>query len=134
MSDESRVDLRPAPTGYPIKLVRDGTPAVLNGSGEPGELWYGSVEEEDRMRWLRLKLAEELGEYLVDGGLDELADALAVIAALAVEHGTTLSSLVEGAETHPRGGFSAGVMMLGRHPEFDNQRAPARVEEGSVNG
>jgi predicted house-cleaning noncanonical NTP pyrophosphatase (MazG superfamily) len=111
-------ELTPAPKGYPIKLVRDRTAEILNGSGQPGALWY-EAGAEDRLRWLRLKLGEELAEYLVDGGLDELADVLAVVAALATEHGSNFAALIARMQADPRGGFFDGVMMLGRHPEFD---------------
>jgi predicted house-cleaning noncanonical NTP pyrophosphatase (MazG superfamily) len=112
--------LEPAPTGYPIKLVRDNTAAVVNGSGEPGELWYGPGTPLDHWRYLKLKLAEEVGEYLVDGGLDELSDVLAVIEGLAhVRYGMTLTELQEVFRTDPRGGFKQGVMMYGRHREYD---------------
>jgi predicted house-cleaning noncanonical NTP pyrophosphatase (MazG superfamily) len=123
----ARVDLKPAPTGYPIKLVRDGTPEVLNGSGEPGELFYGPLRG-DRMRWLRLKLAEEAGEYLVDGGIEELADVLAVVTALSEAHGVRFSELLARAAQHPRGGFADAVMMYGRHPEFDQPAEQGRSE------
>jgi predicted house-cleaning noncanonical NTP pyrophosphatase (MazG superfamily) len=115
--------LTPAPAGYPIKLVRDRTPEILNGTGEPGALFYGPATG-DRSRLLRLKLAEEVGEYLVDGGFGELRDVLAVVEALAAEHGSTLATLVQALRADPRGGFAEGVMMYGHHPEFDDQEAP----------
>lgn len=111
--------LTPAPEGYPIKLVRDQTPEILNGTGEPGDLWYGECPPGQRLRWLRLKLAEEVGEYLVDRGADELADVVAVVAALAEQHHLTLEQLLELAASDERGGFHDGVMMFGRHAEFD---------------
>lgn len=116
---ESATTLTPAPVGYPIKLVRDNTPQILNGSGEPGALWYGEATG-DRARWLRLKLAEEVGEYLVDGGFGELRDVLAVVIALtSVAHGRDYADLIQALNHDPRGGFEKGVMMYGHHPEFD---------------
>lgn len=112
--------LTPAPAGYPIKLVRDLTPSILNSTGDPGDLWYGPIPEgTDPMRWLRLKLVEEAGEYLVDGTIDELADLVAVVDALARLHGSSLDEVLDRAVNHDRGGFHAQVMMYGRHPEFD---------------
>jgi len=122
-------DLIPAPNGYPIKLVRDGTASVINGSGEAGELFYGPAKG-DTMRWLRLKLAEEVGEYLVDGGFDELADVQAVLEALSVAHGRSVEELRTAVESHPRGGFSEAVMMYGRHAEFDRSDPPPPGERG----
>lgn len=112
------MDLKPAKDGYPIKLVRDRTAEIINTSGEPGDLFYGGTKG-DIMRWLKLKLAEELGEYLVDGGIDELGDVLAVIEALAIQHGSSIYSLMERVQGDPRGGFHDAVMMYGRHEEFD---------------
>lgn len=111
--------LRPAPNGHPIKLVRDKTAEVVNPSGEPGSLYYGPGDPKERLRWLRLKLAEEVGEYLVDGGVDELADVLAVVQALSAEHDLPLSELLRLMLADERGGFLDGVMMYGRHEEFD---------------
>lgn len=113
--------MTPAPTGYPIKLVRDNTAQILNASGEPGDLWYGPAPD-DCSRWLRLKLAEEVGEYLVDGGVGELRDVLAVIEGLCQQvHGIALENLLDFLRADPRGGFRDGVMMYGHHAEFDGQ-------------
>jgi predicted house-cleaning noncanonical NTP pyrophosphatase (MazG superfamily) len=116
-------ELTPAPEGYPIKLVRDRTAKVINGSGKPGELFYGTLPE-DVGPWLRRKLMEGATEYLIDPGVDELADVLAVVEGLAARHGLTLDSLYEIATSDKRGGFLTGQMMYGRHPEFDDE--PAR--------
>lgn len=122
-STAQKSTLTPAPGGYPIKIVRDRTPDILNSTGEPGALWYGPAKG-DRSRWLRLKLAEEVGEYLVDGGFGELRDVLAVVAALACEHGSDLAGLLQAFKDDPRGGFEEGVMMYGHHPEFDDREVP----------
>lgn len=113
--------LTPAPSGYPIKLVRDNTPQILNGSGEPGALWYAETPTEmpAYLRMLRLKLSEEVGEFLVDGGFGELRDVLAVIEAFAVAMGSDLDGLVRALRDDPRGGFLRAVVMYGHHPEFD---------------
>jgi predicted house-cleaning noncanonical NTP pyrophosphatase (MazG superfamily) len=111
--------LQPAPDGYPIKLVRDRTPAIINASGEPGDLFYGPVPAGERHRWLRLKLAEEVGEYLVDGGPREIRDVFVVVLELALEHGMDLDRLMAAVRSDERGLFRDGVMMYGRHPEFD---------------
>lgn len=114
--------LTPAPAGYPIKLVRDRTAEIINASGEPGDLFYGPLANgEDSGVWLRRKLAEEISEYIIDPGLDELADALAVIEALAVEHGADFSTLVKRMQSDKRGGFLNHQMMYGRHEEFDSR-------------
>lgn len=109
--------LRPRPDGYPIKLVRDKTAAIINSSGRPGDLWYAELaDDESRMKWLRKKLVEEVAEYVVDGGDEELADVYAVVAALAALHDVDLPASLAG---DARGGFFDGVMMYGLHKEFD---------------
>lgn len=109
--------LRPRPNGYPIKLVRDRTAAIINATGEPGDLWYAELlDADERMAWLRKKLVEEVAEYVVDGGDDELADVYAVVLALEDLHGCTLTTMLH---SDVRGGFFEGVMMYGRHDEFD---------------
>ncbi len=115
-----KTDLNPAPDGYPIKIVRDGTPRVINSTGKPGELFYAAISQNlDRVEWLCRKLGEEVVEYLIGRTTGELCDVLAVIEALLIAHGETLDSALESLRTHPRGGFSHAVMMYGRHPEFD---------------
>lgn len=114
------VTLVPAPDGYPIKIVRDATAAIINESGEPGELWYEPLPAgSDRLPWLKKKLMEEVVEYLIDGDVDELADVVSVLRALAIQHNMSLEQLTELADADERGGFFYGVMMYGRHKEFD---------------
>lgn len=112
--------LRPAPDGYPIKLVRDQTEVIVNPSGVPGELWYGDAPPDaDVARLLRLKLAEEVGEYLVDANLKELLDVLAVVEALCITHDAALEGAIALMRGDPRGGFLSGRVMYGRHAEYD---------------
>lgn len=108
--------LTPAPNGYPIKLVRDRTTDII---GDEGRLFYDHIPAEERGPWLRKKLVEEVAEYLVDPGLDELADVYAVIEGLAVSHGISPRGLRDIADADQRGGFITGRMMRGHHPDFD---------------
>jgi predicted house-cleaning noncanonical NTP pyrophosphatase (MazG superfamily) len=112
-------DLTPAPRGYPIKLVRDRTPQIINATGKPGALFYDHIEPAQRARWLRRKLIEEAVEYMDSCEVDELADVLAVVEGLAATHELTLADLIARKNADPRGGFLTGVMMRGHHPEFD---------------
>ena len=118
-------ELKPAPNGYAIKLVRDNTPEIINSTGEPGELFYASVgHATNHLTFdvaLKAKLMEEVTEFLLaDGdGLDELTDVIAVVDALAYHKGSSLYKLMVNALDDPRGGFKKGLMMYGRHPEFD---------------
>lgn len=112
-------DLKPAPRGYPIKLVRDKTPDVINKTGKPGELFYAELGFVD-VDMLCKKLMEETAEYIITRGDDELLDIMAVIEALAIAHEwPSIEAFIEDMKSHPRGGFTKGVMMYGLHPEFD---------------
>lgn len=66
------MDLIPAPEGYAIKLVRDRTPGMINATGEPGELFYGACPPDRVDEFLKLKLGEEVTEFLVWPGRKEL--------------------------------------------------------------
>lgn len=126
-------DLVPAPDGYPIKLVRDLTPAIINSTGDPGDLFYAELPADEREEWLHKKLVEEVAEYVVKPSAKELGDVLAVVAALASFHTSELTRpgelldrdgavnrlYIDYVREHPRGAFEDGVMMYGRHPEFD---------------
>jgi predicted house-cleaning noncanonical NTP pyrophosphatase (MazG superfamily) len=112
-------ELAPAPHGYPIKLVRDKTTDVI---GDKGVLFYDNIPLGlERQEWLYKKLGEEVTEFLVKPGLDELADILSVIEALARYFDHTIDELAELAVTDPRGGFLEGRMMRGYHADFDGR-------------
>jgi len=103
---------------YPIKLVRDriedAAPNVLHGSIA---IW--SVGHTTHVKLLKKKLLEEVGEYLVDGGPDELADIMEVVEALAkVAEGVSRNSLddIKRQKVHERGGFMRGRVMYAELP------------------
>jgi predicted house-cleaning noncanonical NTP pyrophosphatase (MazG superfamily) len=89
---------------------------MINETGMPGELFYGPCPEDQIDHFLRLKLAEEVAEFLLDGGSKELGDVQSVIWAIEEREGWELE---EQELTHPRFGFQDHVMMYGRHKEFD---------------
>lgn len=109
--------LTPAPRGYPIKLVFDKTPEIINSSGEPGKLFYHKLDDYTEL-WdaLQHKLGEEVTEFLINGTSSELVDIYAVVMALAKLLAVDLELRLE---TEPRGGLFEGVMMYGKHEEFD---------------
>ena len=100
---------------YP-KLVRDGIPALIAASGQ--SCVTRIMDNEEYIRELRAKLHEEMQEYLQeenDGqALEELADLLEVIRALALTHGGD-SDVLEGiraAKAESRGGFKDRILLL----------------------
>ncbi|PSQ52030.1 hypothetical protein BRD20_08565 [Halobacteriales archaeon SW_8_65_20] len=75
------------------KLVRDDVPELIRRDGErPTTHTAGDTEYLDR---LDAKLDEEITEYREDGTLEELADVLEVVYALAATEGATRAELEE---------------------------------------
>ncbi|MCD1261417.1 nucleoside triphosphate pyrophosphohydrolase [Paenibacillus athensensis] len=98
------------------KLVRDLIPQIITGSGKVANTRI--LDETEYRTELRTKLAEELHEYLEasddSSALEELADILEIVHALAAVHGSTVEQLeairVEKAEK--RGGFRERIFLI----------------------
>jgi predicted house-cleaning noncanonical NTP pyrophosphatase (MazG superfamily) len=111
--------------GYTIKLVRDR----ITDLGEVGDhIAYESVEDRDEHRdLLHRKLGEEVTEYLLDPGDDELADVLAVVQALASLDGLPQRIWMRARnKAADRGGFMHGLKMVARYPNGDTDADPPR--------
>ena len=73
------------------KLVRDNIPEIINKQGETP---YVSVLDDKQYNTeLRKKLKEEVREYLVSEEIEELADIIEVIEALAKHKGCSLEKV-----------------------------------------
>ncbi|WP_329002784.1 nucleoside triphosphate pyrophosphohydrolase [Kribbella sp. NBC_00709] len=102
-----------SPTG---KLVRDRIPEIIRASGtEP--ITYQADPAEFRRR-LRDKLPEEVDEFLTaddETAVEELADILEVVYALAADLGTTKDHLetTRAAKAAARGAFTNRVIWTG---------------------
>jgi predicted house-cleaning noncanonical NTP pyrophosphatase (MazG superfamily) len=73
------------------KLVRDGIPEIMRSDGlDPQVEVLGDAAFE---KALRAKLLEEANEFLSDGRIEELADLLEVIGALAERRGASMDEL-----------------------------------------
>lgn len=100
----------------PEKLVRDLIPFILRRKGlEPDVTIAG---EEEYWRALRAKLSEETTEYLDADeahAVEELADVLEVVYALAGLHGTSPKELerIRQNKADERGGFTARMIWHG---------------------
>ncbi|WP_329482269.1 nucleoside triphosphate pyrophosphohydrolase [Kribbella sp. NBC_01484] len=98
------------------KLVRDRIPEIIRASGgEP--VTYRAEPNEYRLR-LREKLAEEVGEFLAaddENAIEELADVLEVVYALATDLGTDKAQLerVREDKAGQRGGFAERIVWTG---------------------
>lgn len=103
------------------KLVRDGIPELIASQGKT--CTSRRLEQGEYIEQLRAKLREEVAEYLEAGNdhdaLEELADMLEVISALAESHGAddgTLES-IRGHKAKQRGRFKQRILLL--HVEDD---------------
>ena len=93
------------------KLVRDGIPRIIEGSGETPITH--SAEGDEYSERLDEKLAEEVTEYIESGEIEELADILEVLHAIREERGVSLESLRDKRrqKAQQRGRFDEGIVL-----------------------
>jgi predicted house-cleaning noncanonical NTP pyrophosphatase (MazG superfamily) len=93
------------------KLVRDRIPEIIENSGKIAQVRI--LPEEEYLLHLEKKLDEEVGEYHRDQNLEELADVLEVVYALADRIGTRKELMDIFEKKHrDRGGFSKGYFLV----------------------
>jgi predicted house-cleaning noncanonical NTP pyrophosphatase (MazG superfamily) len=110
-------DNRGSSVGQSGKLVRDRIPEIIRASGK--EPLVRVADAEVFRDLLRDKLVEEVDEFLAsDGDLEELADILEVVLALADDLGAGPAQLEEmrAAKAAERGGFSLRIVWSGNIP------------------
>ncbi|GAA3162316.1 MULTISPECIES: nucleoside triphosphate pyrophosphohydrolase [Streptomyces] len=98
------------------KLVRDRIPQIIREDG--AEPIVRTAGPEEYRRRLRDKLGEEVAEFLAadeTGALEELADVLEVVRALAVDLGVGSGQLEKAreAKARERGGFAGRIVWMG---------------------
>ncbi|MFD1512569.1 nucleoside triphosphate pyrophosphohydrolase [Halomarina rubra] len=93
------------------KLVRDDVPDVVEANGQRPVVH--TVDGEEYHDRLVDKLDEEVAEYREDRSVDELADVLEVVFALAEIHGVGKQQLADrrAQKAEERGGFDEGVVL-----------------------
>ena len=93
------------------KLVRDRIPEIITADGKACTTEI--LSDEDYLRMLDAKLDEELAEYHEDQNIEELADLLEVLRAVAVARGYTLDELerVRAEKAKKRGGFEKKILL-----------------------
>lgn len=93
------------------KLVRDRIPEIIRAGG--GSCVTETLTEADYITMLDLKLTEELNEYQESKSLEELADLLEVMHAVAEARGSSMAEVeaIRLRKREDRGGF-AGRLML----------------------
>ena len=94
------------------KLIRDKIPEMIEQNG--GKAVIRQLSHEEFVRFLEMKLDEEVGEYHRDKTVEELADILEVVYALASLHGCTKEELLAVYENkyEQRGGFEKRLLLI----------------------
>ena len=94
------------------KLIRDKIPEMIEQNG--GKAVIRRLSHEEFVRFLEMKLDEEAGEYHRDKTVEELADILEVVYALAAVHGFTKEELlaVYNEKHEKRGGFERRLLLI----------------------
>lgn len=94
------------------KLVRDKIPEIIASCGEKAHI--RTLEAAEYALCLEKKLDEEVAEYHESHALEELADILEVLFALAEAGGHSKTELMAAcdAKREKRGGFSQRVFLL----------------------
>lgn len=93
------------------KLVRDKIPEIIESTGK--KAYCHILTEEECLSELDKKLNEECAEYQVDKSLEELADMLEVMYAIAEARGFSIGELerVRAEKAEKRGGFKDRIFL-----------------------
>ena len=92
------------------KLVRDRIPEIIAASGRKCE--WEVLSEAEYLARLDEKLQEELAEYLEDKSLEELADLLEVLMAVAEARGSMAEvEAIRVEKKAKRGGFEKKILL-----------------------
>ena len=96
------------------KLVRDRIPAIIESQGECP--CYRILNRQEFSGLLEEKLDEEVSEFHRDHNLEELADILEVVYALAEDLGHSREELMEACriKRENRGGFRERVFLISK--------------------
>jgi predicted house-cleaning noncanonical NTP pyrophosphatase (MazG superfamily) len=98
------------------KLVRDRIPQVIESTGK--QFSTRILNDEEYIKELKNKSFEELQEYVNDdndeNAIEELADLLEIIHALAKSHGATFDEVeeVRRKKAEKRGGFEEKIFLV----------------------
>jgi predicted house-cleaning noncanonical NTP pyrophosphatase (MazG superfamily) len=94
------------------KLIRDKIPEIIESKGGKAEIRI--LSDEEYPIYLEAKLDEEVGEYHRDKNVEELADILEVVYALAESIGCSREDLLETYEKKhdDRGGFEKKLFLI----------------------
>ncbi len=95
------------------KLIRDRIPEIIERSGKRCVIEV--MDNDTYIQYLDQKLNEELAEYQADKSLEELADLLEVMYAVAAARGYSVEELesVRKEKAEKRGGFEKRLRLKG---------------------
>ena len=95
------------------KLVRDKIPAIINAQGKKANTRI--LNDAEYLRALEVKLDEEVSEYHKDRNLEELADILEVVYALAgITGGREELERIYAKKHVERGGFAKRIYLISK--------------------
>ena len=94
------------------KLIRDHIPEIIESKGGKAEIRI--LSDEEYPIYLEAKLDEEVGEYHRDKNVEELADILEVVYALAESIGCSKEELIKiyQKKHDDRGGFEKKLFLI----------------------
>ncbi len=94
------------------KLVRDKIPEIIESSGKKSVT--DILSEQDCLVMLDEKLNEELAEYQESKSMEELADLLEVMKAVAAARGSSMEEVeqIRKEKAAKRGGFEKRILLL----------------------
>lgn len=93
------------------KLIRDRIPEIIEASGKT--CVTRTLSDGEYVAALDRKLTEELAEYHADGSMEELADLLEVMMAVAAARGHDFAEVeaIRRRKAEERGGFSDRIWL-----------------------
>ena len=94
------------------KLVRDRIPEIIEQSGK--KCVYRALSDDAYLVMLDQKLNEELAEYQESKSMEELADLLEVIRAVALARGSSIEEIeaIRRKKAAERGGFTRKLLLV----------------------
>ncbi len=93
------------------KLVRNNIPQIIEAAGKQAVTRV--LSDEEYLAELDRKLTEECAEYQADKNVEELADVLEVLYAIAAARGYSVQELerIRAAKAEKRGGFADRIFL-----------------------
>ena len=99
------------PTHIYNKLIRDKMPEIIEANGQTALIQ--TLSKDEYLQALKMKLMEEVQEFDKSEALEELADVLEVVHALAKHLGSDSTNLdkLQAAKRAKRGGFGKRLFL-----------------------